>query len=427
MTDQKIDEQLRRLSRAVAETSPEPPELAADSPRTRAVRPVRATSWSFAAALGFGAVTLLAIAWWGPGSDEPEAPVGDAADSRWDWILEHSEATDDETLRIAEPSATPAPAPAFDYAALGTEQILVISDPAVPTLGVADTTLLAPFVYVGTVADTAAGGYLFHSDGGNGPIRSTLEDGTLVPVTCLTISVKPVTHCYPDIEPTANDGLISAVSGVSSSAPQGDVTVSMWLPRETAVAVLNLDDGRSFVQRPVAGVAIFVISDLDSAAVESAEARSASGEVIVHEGFLEQWASLLAEAELSERCQAADHVVATYQPRLGDDVRLENAWMVESTDPSLEAWYFISATVVGGPLDGQIATWEFPAFGGTVDPVNTPHLSIPANEVAAAFDIGTDPVLLDNVHPEAYGFTSWSEVEGFELSQRCVGLSAEVP
>jgi hypothetical protein len=66
----------------------------------------------------------------------------------------------------------------------------------------------------------------------------------------------------------------------------------MWLPRETAVAVLNLDDGRSFVQRPVAGVALFVISDLGSAAVESAEARSASGEVIVHEDFLEQWESL---------------------------------------------------------------------------------------------------------------------------------------
>jgi hypothetical protein len=51
MTDQKIDEQLRRLSRAVAETSPEPPELASDSPRPRGVRPVRASSWGFTAAL----------------------------------------------------------------------------------------------------------------------------------------------------------------------------------------------------------------------------------------------------------------------------------------------------------------------------------------------------------------------------------------
>ena len=71
MTDQKIDEQLRRLSRAVAETSPEPPDLASDSPRPRGVRPVRASSWGFTAALAFGAATLLAIAWWGPGSVEP--------------------------------------------------------------------------------------------------------------------------------------------------------------------------------------------------------------------------------------------------------------------------------------------------------------------------------------------------------------------
>jgi hypothetical protein len=423
MTDQKIDEQLRRLSRAVAETSPEPPDLASDSPRPSGVRPVRASSWGFTAALAFGTATLLAIAWWGPGTDEPEAPAGDAADSRWDWVVEHSEATANENLRIADPSATPIPA--FDYAALGAEQVLVVAGPAVPTLGVRDATSLAPFVYVGTVADTAAGGYVFHSTGA--PLRATLEDGTVIPVTCLVISVIPETNCYPDTEPAAADGLISAVGGLASSAPQDDLTVSMWLPRETAVAVLNLDNGRSFVQRPVAGVAIFVIRDLDGAGIESAEALSTSGQVIGREDFVAQWQSLLADAELSERCQEAGHVVVTYQARLGGEVLFENAWMVESTDSSLEAWYFISATVSGGPLDGEIATWQFPGFGGTVDPVNTPRLSIPANEVAASLDIGTDAALLSNMHPETYGFTSWSEIEGFELSQRCIRLSAEVP
>jgi hypothetical protein len=333
MTDQKIDEQLRRLSRAVAETSPEPPELAGDSPRTRAVRPVRASSWSFAAALGFGAVTLLAIAWWGPGSVEPEAPVGDAADSRWDWILEHSEATDDETLRIADPSATPAPA--FDYAALGTEQVLMISSPAIPTL---DVISLAPFVYVGTVADTAAGAYVFHSHGER--LNAELEDGTVVTVACLTISVIPDINCYLDTEPAAADGLISAVSGLSSTVPQGDVTVSMWLPRETSVAVLNLDDGRSFVQRPVAGVALFVISDLGGAAIASADARSASGEVIVHEDFpapatyQSRWEWILAHSAPTddESVRVADPAatpVPTFDYQdLGDEQRLV------ITDPS---------------------------------------------------------------------------------------------
>jgi hypothetical protein len=301
----------------------------------------------------------------------------------------------------------------------------VVAGPAVPTLGVRDATSLAPFVYVGTVADTAAGGYVFHSTGA--PLRATLEDGTVIPVTCLVISVIPETNCYPDTEPAAADGLISAVGGLASSAPQDDLTVSMWLPRETAVAVLNLDNGRSFVQRPVAGVAIFVIRDLDGAGIESAEALSTSGQVIGREDFVAQWQSLLADAELSERCQEAGHVVVTYQARLGGEVLFENAWMVESTDSSLEAWYFISATVSGGPLDGEIATWQFPGFGGTVDPVNTPRLSIPANEVAASLDIGTDAALLSNMHPETYGFTSWSEIEGFELSQRCIRLSAEVP
>lgn len=122
--------------------------------------------------------------------------------------------------------------------------------------------------------------------------------------------------------------------------------------------------------------------------------------------------------ELADRCQRADSVVTTYESRIDPPVELENAWMVESQDPTLEAWYFISAVVHGGDFDGSVATWQFPGFGPTagIDLVNTPNLSVPANSVATSLDIGS--VL--SLEPTEYGVTNWAELEGFQVSQRCV-------
>lgn len=133
------------------------------------------------------------------------------------------------------------------------------------------------------------------------------------------------------------------------------------------------------------------------------------------------FAACTSEAdELADRCRPADSVVATYQLRIEQPIKLENPWMVESREGLLEAWYFISAMVRGGEFDGQIATWQLPGFGPTagIDPVNTLNVSVPANSVAELLDIGSTLGL----DPTDYGVSAWAELEGFDLSQRCLDL-----
>jgi hypothetical protein len=143
--------------------------------------------------------------------------------------------------------------------------------------------------------------------------------------------------------------------------------------------------------------------------------------VLVFAGVLMFAACTSAADSLAERCRQADSVVATYQLRIEEPIRLENPWMVESRDQSLEAWYFVSAMVSGGDFDGRIATWQLPGFGPTagVDPINTPNLSMAANSVAENLDIGSTLTL----DPTEYGVDMWAELEGFHESQRCLDLA----
>lgn len=114
-------------------------------------------------------------------------------------------------------------------------------------------------------------------------------------------------------------------------------------------------------------------------------------------------------------------VVATYEPKTEPPVHLTNAWMVESRDPNLESWFFISATVEGGGYDGEVATWQFPGFSGQVDSVNTPSLSIAAEDISAAIYKGTQR-LLEDLDPKDYGVNEWSDLEGFDISRQCLDL-----
>ncbi len=117
-------------------------------------------------------------------------------------------------------------------------------------------------------------------------------------------------------------------------------------------------------------------------------------------------------------CQQASHVVATYQLRLdGTGVTLSNGWMAPSQTTNLDSWWFVSALVSGGPSDGRVATWALPSFGG-VDPVNTPGLSFPANEVSQGFDFGDR-----RFTPDDYGVADWVELDGALASQLCVEVS----
>lgn len=112
-------------------------------------------------------------------------------------------------------------------------------------------------------------------------------------------------------------------------------------------------------------------------------------------------------------CESATHVIATFADRLPTDVSLETAHMVRSRDAELESWYFVSARVVGGPFDGEIATWAHPGFDGrSVDTTNTPRLAAPINEAARYLGFGTT-----SLEPAGY---DWLQLDGALASQRCV-------
>ena len=114
--------------------------------------------------------------------------------------------------------------------------------------------------------------------------------------------------------------------------------------------------------------------------------------------------------------------MATFQEKLeGTGVTLSHAWMAPNHDANLESWYLVSALVWGGATDGQIATWALPGFtpGAGVDLINTPGLSVPANDVAQGFGFGYRILA-----PEDYGVADWLDLDGSVASQQCVVASA---
>lgn len=125
-----------------------------------------------------------------------------------------------------------------------------------------------------------------------------------------------------------------------------------------------------------------------------------------------QDATLLTEAG----CEDAAHVVAAFSGRLPAGVGLEKPQMVLSRDASLESWYFTSARIVGGPFDGELASWAHPGFDGTtVDTTNTPGLSVPINEAASSLGFG-----MTSLDPTDYGVADWLQLDGALASQQCV-------
>lgn len=116
-------------------------------------------------------------------------------------------------------------------------------------------------------------------------------------------------------------------------------------------------------------------------------------------------------------CENAAHVAAAFADRLPTDVSLGTARMVLSRDATLDSWYFMSARVVGGPFDGQLASWAHPGFHGSVDTTNTPNLAVPINESASYLGFG-----MTSLDPANYGVDDWLQLDGALASQRCVQM-----
>jgi hypothetical protein len=117
-------------------------------------------------------------------------------------------------------------------------------------------------------------------------------------------------------------------------------------------------------------------------------------------------------------CEDASWVVATFTSRLPEGTHLEQPQMLLSRDPLLESWYFISARIVGGPEDGQVATWAFPKLDPTERtqlPANMAQLAVPANQAAASLGFG-----MTTLNPTDYGVADWMQLDGALASQQCL-------
>ena len=115
-------------------------------------------------------------------------------------------------------------------------------------------------------------------------------------------------------------------------------------------------------------------------------------------------------------CENAAHVTAAFADHLPPDVTLGTARMVLSRDANLESWYFMSARVVGGPFDGELASWAHTGFDGrNVDTTNTPGLAVPINEAANYLGFG-----MTSLEPASYGVDHWLQLDGALASQQCV-------
>ena len=117
-------------------------------------------------------------------------------------------------------------------------------------------------------------------------------------------------------------------------------------------------------------------------------------------------------------CVRAGETAAIYQRRLPDGVELADSWMVRSREPGF-GFTFVSARVVGGANDGEVATWFVYGVAGTPDPGNTPTASVPMDDVARSFRFGDHAIT-----PDEYGLTSWFDLDGAASARACVEAAA---
>lgn len=149
MSESRIDQELRRVTAALAEASPEVPDLL--------TTPVPPRSWVRPAAVGFAAALVAGVVGVAlfTSSDGP-APVAGEDQTRWEWIMANSTVVSEDLL-WAEAGATPEPE--FDYLALGTEKALVaMHQSAIPVPGFIAPEAFAPFVHVGQFGSVEEGG-----------------------------------------------------------------------------------------------------------------------------------------------------------------------------------------------------------------------------------------------------------------------------
>lgn len=284
MIDNKIDQQLRRFSSAVAHASPDPLPLSEPSGMRRYRKPSFAFASAFVVVLLTVGIGALAVTWTRSLDNSRESVTntefldGDI-ETYWEWLT-----TDAALLEQGHVGVTRhGPTPLFDPSALGEVQRLVSHAEFPQELHTPDYEPLSipPVAHIGTIEGTTTQVHLYRtSDSFSGDMFLCLEDRD---------GSGGGTACHGDDDLVTGDGFIWTVENytdrdASTSGSISRVSMAM-LPSATSVVVVELSDGRTFVQRPIGAVAAFEFEKLGDSFAVTIEALDENGDVLASDTF----------------------------------------------------------------------------------------------------------------------------------------------
>lgn len=258
MTDQQLDEQITRAVRALAEASPEPLPLAAAVPQRRSPRPALVFAGAFAAvALIVGLVAVLPVLgrispFGSAGPDENVMPQ--TLDEYWDWLTQGAIIVDGNPDLVLV--NRPPPGTLFDPRDYGQPQQLLAegSGYALAYLRMDDPIseplrLLPPAALVGRVAGTDREVSVMRGVASSGEKYLCFQSGTQDSggMSCSSFELDLLGQTMV---------LVSATGPSASSLEPGSLLFATLGP-DVALVVVELSDGRRFVQEPRAGMALF--------------------------------------------------------------------------------------------------------------------------------------------------------------------------
>jgi hypothetical protein len=288
MNDQQLDEQITRAVRALAETSPEPLPLTVAAPQRRSPRPVLVFAGAFAAvALIVGLVAVL------PrigrvltpfGSTEPaNTAVPTTIEEYWTWLTDGGPALEDNPDVVLV--RRPPPGTRFDPREYGEPQrILPVSSGANRAWEIANG------VFSDEPLQSSPSVALIGALAGRDPEVAAVRNEGLADETALCVVFsddgRKGSFCGPLDLDALNGTRLSSLAQTPGdrSSPEPSFLFLAPLPWDTALVVINLDDGRRYVQQPRAGMALFRIPG-PTALIGTASALDADANVIVKERF----------------------------------------------------------------------------------------------------------------------------------------------
>lgn len=206
--------------------------------------------------------------------------------TRWDWI--EGQTVVDAVYGDRRIVETWAPSPEFDYEHLGIEQSWV-STPS-RTRGHSDA--VVPVVYAGTVLRSGPpdGGpppavYLYRVGKQSGDRNPVRDDGELAVFTEVLHGTGSLRTCLDAAGFVAVEegAMLSGIAWGEPDSDRGEMIVIVAVPRQTAVLLLVLNDARSYVQRPRAGVGVLAITAPGDARPESLTAFGRDGDILAHQ------------------------------------------------------------------------------------------------------------------------------------------------